>query len=127
MKLKDRDFTVRQRSFTFPEPVESDSVIWPRARDLLHDLRGARRIGARLIGVGLSNLVDRDRPTQMGLFPDAPHVETDRDRTLHRTVDALRDRFGAGAVLPGRIVPEREGDGAAAPDEESMDGREYDP
>ena len=33
--------------------------------------------------------------------------ETDRDRTLARTVDELRSRFGRDAVLPGRIVHTR--------------------
>ena len=126
VKLKDRDFTVRQRSFTFPDAVEADSVLFPHARDLLHDLRRARRIGARLIGVGLSNLVDRDMPAQMGLFPDAPHAETEKDRTLHRTVDQLRERFGHQAVLPGRIVPGSGRDGSGAFEEPAMDGREAD-
>ncbi len=127
VKLKDRDFTVRQRSFTFPEAIESDTHLYARARELLGDLRRARRIGARLIGVGLSNLVERDRPSQMGLFPDAEDVESDRDRALNRTVDQLRDRFGKEAVLPGAIVPEREVDGSRGRlEERAMDGREVD-
>jgi hypothetical protein len=62
----------------------------------------------RLLGVGLSNLVADEVPTQLALFEEGAHAhpdaETDRDRAIARTVDELRARFGRDAVLPGRIV-----------------------
>ncbi|MEQ9568747.1 MAG: DNA polymerase IV [Longimicrobiales bacterium] len=122
VKLRDADFTTRQRAHTFPEPVEAEAVIFPAARRLLADLRRRRRTGARLLGVGLSNLTDRDTPRQLALFTDdraAPDdLETDRDRRIARTVDELRSRFGRDAVLPGRIV-----DGGLRP-RRSTDGRD---
>ncbi|UCC23796.1 MAG: DNA polymerase IV [Gemmatimonadales bacterium] len=105
VKLRDADFTTRQRSHTFPEPVESDGVVFPVARELLHDLRRRRRAGARLLGVGLSNLTRDHGPAQLALFEErAPH-ETDRTRALNQAVDGLRGRFGHDAVLPAGIVP----------------------
>ena len=122
VKVRDSDFTTRQRAHTFPEAVESESVIFPAARTLLADLRKRRRTGVRLLGVGLSNLSDRDAPRQLALFDDAvdspDDLETDRDRRIARTVDALRTRFGRDAVLPGRIV-----DGGMRP-RHSTDGRD---
>lgn len=131
VKLKDRDFRVRQRSFTFPNAVESDRVLYPKARELLGDLRRARRIGARLIGVGLGNLVDRDQPVQMGMFAETDVEESEKDRTLLRAVDGLRDRFGGSAVLPGGILPrpgekrDREERGPVGKPS-SLDGRDTD-
>ncbi|HEX7240224.1 MAG TPA: hypothetical protein VF263_08170, partial [Longimicrobiaceae bacterium] len=40
---------------------------------------------------------------QMQLF-EAPLAETERDRSLSRAADAIRARFGEGALRPGRIV-----------------------
>jgi DNA polymerase-4 len=106
VKIRDSDFKTRQRAHTFPEAVESESVLYPTARDLLGDLRRRRRTGARLLGVGLTNFSERDASRQLALFdqPDDPERESERDRLLAHTVDRLRSRFGRDAVLPGRIV-----------------------
>ena len=77
------------------------------ALPLLRELRQRRRTPVRLLGVGLSGLIERDTPAQLGLFPGSDPVESDRDRMLARVVDDLRDRFGRSAVLPGRVL-ERE-------------------
>ncbi len=118
VKLRDGDFTTRSRSHTFPEPVELDSTLFPVARELLADLRRQRRTGARLIGVGLSNLAERDDGRQLALFDGGETFESERLRDLHRTMDGVRDRFGPDALLPGRIVGDREG--------RSLDGRDVD-
>jgi DNA polymerase-4 len=108
VKLRDSDFKTRQHSRTMPEAVESDSAVYEVSRDLLHELRDARRTPARLLGVGLTGLVDADAASQLGLFPDADDgPEKARDRRVSRAVDHLRDRFGDGAVLPGRILDGR--------------------
>jgi len=118
VKLRDGDFTTRSRSHTFPEPVELESTLFPVARELLGELRRQRRTGARLIGIGLGNLVDRDAGGQMVLFEDRESFESERLRDLHRTLDGVRDRFGGDALMPGRIVGDREG--------RSLDGRDVD-
>jgi DNA polymerase-4 len=113
VKLRDGDFTTRQRSHTFPASVESDGVIFPVARELLHDLRRQRRTGARLLGVGLSNLTRSHGPGQLALFEEESPHETERTRALNEAVDGLRGRFGHDAVLPAGIVrphPERDKD-----------------
>ena len=118
VKLRDNDFTTRQRSQTFPEPVESDRVVYPVARTLLLELRDRRRRPTRLIGVGLSNLLEGPAPRQMALFESREPHETEADRALNRAVDGLRSRFGRDAVLPGGMVNTRE--------ESARDGREHD-
>ena len=108
VKLRDGDFTTRQAGHTLPDPIETDHAVYAVALPLLRELRQRRRTGVRLLGVGLSGLIERDdaeeAESQLGLFP-APHpLESDRDRALARVVDDLRDRFGRGAVLPGRVL-----------------------
>lgn len=115
VKIRDADFVTRQASRTLAEGVESDRAITQVARALLARLRRARRVGVRLLGVNLANFEGEEGPPredQLGLFgaevaaakPAEPPVETDRDRTLSRTVDALRKRFGEKAVLPGTLL-----------------------
>lgn len=108
VKLRTPDFTTRQRAHTFPDPVESETAVFAVARELLRDLRGdarRRHNAARLLGVGLTNLSERDAPDQLALFAEAGRSETDRDRALARTVDRVRARFGHDAIVPGRIAP----------------------
>lgn len=106
VKLRASDFKTRQRAHTFSEPVESEGALYPAARRLLGELLGQRRMGVRLLGVGLSNFSNEASSTQLVLFeqPADEPAETERDRTLAQTVDRLRSRFGRDAVLPGRIV-----------------------
>lgn len=105
VKLRDHDFTTRQHARTVPEPIESNAAIVDVARVLLAELRGQRRVAARLIGVGLTGLVSAGQAHQLGLFEtEAVAGETERDRSLSRVVDRLADRFGEGAVVPGRLV-----------------------
>jgi impB/mucB/samB family C-terminal domain len=112
VKLKDADFRLRAASRTLEAPVVADRVILLVARELLYKLRRTRRTPARLLGVGLSGLADGDEQEQLSLFgegapmadlPAAVH-ETPRDRALAGAVDTLRARFGADAIVPGRLA-----------------------
>jgi len=103
VRIRDADFTDRQASRTLPAPVLSDRAILSTARDLLARLRAARPVPARLLSVGLTQLVREGTPDQLTLFEaSGPGPETERDRTLSRIVDRLRDRFGPDAAGWGR-------------------------
>jgi DNA polymerase-4 len=102
VKLRDSDFKTRTRAKTLPEPVESNAAIHEVAKVLLHELREHRRTPARLLGVGLTGLSEGENREQLGLFAAEPAGgETERDRSVSRVVDQLRDRFGREAVQPG--------------------------
>ncbi|MGI9075882.1 MAG: Y-family DNA polymerase [Gemmatimonadaceae bacterium] len=105
VRIRDYDFKTRQASRTLTEAVVSDRVIFATARELLAKLRRARRVRARLLGVALSSLARSEGGRQLALFErkGEPSAETDRDRALARSVDAVRDRFGAGAIVPGGL------------------------
>lgn len=108
VKLRDHDFRTRTRSRTLPEPVESNAAVHEIALGLMRELRALRRAPARLLGVGLSGLVDREEAHQLGLFNEPVAGETERDRSVSRVVDELRSRFGRQAVQPGRMLEDKE-------------------
>ncbi len=96
VKLRDADFTTRQASRTLPAPVLTDAAVYAVARTLLAKLRDARRVPARLIGVALSQLERPGAEAQLALLETERTAgpETERDRTLARAIDAVRERFG---------------------------------
>lgn len=65
LKLKMADFSQRTRSFTAKRASDSPEVISKIAIDLLRAEASTERI--RLIGVGASNLISKDRPQQLEL------------------------------------------------------------
>jgi DNA polymerase IV len=103
VKLRDWDFTTRQAGRTLPEAVLSDRVIGEVARELLAKLRATRRVPARLVGVALSGLVRADADPQLSLLTEpSGGVETERDRTIARIMDDVRERFGPDALRRGQ-------------------------
>jgi DNA polymerase-4 len=105
VKLRDFDFRTRQASRTLDEAISSDRAVLPVARQLLRRLREERRTGARLLGVGFTQLSPGDRAVQLGLFPGTTAAaETERDRTVARTVDRIQERFGSQAIRPARLA-----------------------
>lgn len=116
VKLRDHDFKTRQHSLTLPEPIESNAAITDVARGLLQELRAQRRCPARLIGVGLTSLARAGDSEQLAFFDEAASYESERDRTVSRTVDELADRFGYGAVVTGRMVEDAPGRGPRSED-----------
>jgi len=104
VKLRDFDYKTRQAGSTQPEGVETDRAIFAVAASLLHGLRHRRRAPARLLGVGVSNLVRQVPAEQLEFFEGEAKLETERDRTIARAVDRIRDRYGREAVRPARVL-----------------------
>lgn len=130
VKMRDADFTTRQASRTLDVAVDTERAVAAVAGPLFARLRRTRRVGVRLLGVTLSGLSSASAPQQLALF-DAPvaappppigprvagtpasaavaskpsqPVETERDRELSRTLDRIRAKFGAGAIVPGSMI-----------------------
>lgn len=106
LKLRDHDFNTRSAAKSLAAPVISDRVILTTARSLLAKLRKARRVPARLLGVALTGLEEADVDTQLSLFASdtTSPVESQRDRALAHAIDAVREKFGKDAVIPGRLA-----------------------
>lgn len=105
VKLRDFDFRTRQASRTLDTAVSTDRAVLPVARALLQRLREERRTGARLLGVGFTQLSPGELPVQLGLFPEATvSPESARDRAVARTVDRIQERFGSQAIRPALLA-----------------------
>ncbi len=106
VKIRDNDFQTRSARRTLVEPVVADRVMLRVARELLAKLRSGRRVPARLIGVALSSLGQDPEADQLKLFETASNTdsETERDRTLARAVDRVRERFGPRSILPASLA-----------------------
>jgi DNA polymerase-4 len=94
VRLRYSDWADEEQSLSFP-PTAYDQDLQPLARKLLWKLY-ARRVTVRFLGVQFSNFqVDEG---QLELFTD---------QTLERftrAVDAIRDKFGHGAIVAGRAI-----------------------
>ena len=108
VKLRDHDYRTRQAGSTQPEGVETDRAIFAVAVSLLHSLRHRRRTPSRLLGVGVSNLVRQVPAEQLDFFGGETALETERDRTIARAVDRIRDRYGREALRPARVLDGQE-------------------
>lgn len=106
VRIRDHDFRTRQASRTLDAPVISDRVILEVSRRLLSKLRQARRVPARLLGVGLSSLTVDATADQLTLFErrDSDVAETDRDRIIARTIDRVRAKFGEKGIFPAGLA-----------------------
>ena len=100
LKLKTAGFHSISRRRTLPGPTQTGKVLFAAAREMLApELRAGP---FRLIGAGLSDFVDAAEG--LDLFADTER----RARKSESAIDALRGRFGAGAVVTGRAL---KGDG----------------
>jgi len=96
LKLRRTDFRIVTRRTTMPEPVQTARALFAIGRDLLKPELGRPY---RLIGIGLADIQDaEDMPPAL--------FDTGEARTLktETTIDALREKFGAGAVVAGRAL-----------------------
>ena len=95
LKLKRSDFTLVTRRATLDQPTDDGQQIYRATAELL--AREAPR-PTRLTGVSAQNLVPA-AAAQLDLYAPAPSTT----RALNRALDAITDRFGAGAVTTGDL------------------------
>lgn len=104
LRMRFDDFGRATRSHTLPEATDRGAVILDAARTLLATARPLiHERGLTLIGVALTNLDDADS-MQLSL-----PLEHRAESTLDSTLDALRDRFGSGAVTRAALLHRGEG------------------
>jgi len=103
LKLRWLDFTTLSRSRTLDRPFQATHVILETARELLDETVAVEGFHpVRLIGLGVTNLVDD--AMQLGLGDVAPAGGTPevlRDERLDHVLDDLRSRFGDRSVTRG--------------------------
>jgi len=100
IKLRYTDFQTLTRSKTIKQ-TDDDKIIFETAWDLMKKAR-TRRVGVRLIGVGVTNFSPLTE--QEYLFED---YEIKRKKML-RAVTKVRDKFGYESLMFGRTQENKE-------------------
>ncbi|MBJ7347146.1 MAG: DNA polymerase IV [Thermoleophilaceae bacterium] len=103
LSLRFGDFSRATRSHTLTKATVQTPRLLHTARELLAAaLPQIERGGITLIGVSLDNLEDSE--VQMELSPQA-----EEDGQIDTVVDAVRDRYGVGAIKRGVLIGADEG------------------
>jgi len=95
IKIKHDDFKQFTRSNTISTPTQSSETIYKEARKLLDAYPMKKQV--RLVGVGVSGLVSKSAPTQLGLFEE-PEEEDERWEKVDKALDSISQKFGKSAV-----------------------------
>lgn len=96
VKIRFGDFQTITRSTTLHAPTDRTDLICAEACDLFDAWTATGFQPVRLIGVGISQFTDEAE--QLNLFTQRTD---DRSRRLDATTDAIRNKFGSGAVHRG--------------------------
>jgi DNA polymerase-4 len=109
LKVRFGDFETKTRARTLSEATDLTAVVIETARALLAGFSVER--GIRLLGVSLSQLERADNVQQAFGFDDADAAAAQRGEqraALDRATDAVRARFGDGAVRPAVLLDREE-------------------
>ncbi|MBL4930146.1 DNA polymerase IV [Fuscibacter oryzae] len=99
LKLKRGDFQLVTRRHSLPDPTQLTDRIYRAAKELF-DHAGV--VGPfRLIGVGISDLAPE---AAADLSRDLLDPDAGQRAKAERATDAIRARFGAGAIIKGRSL-----------------------
>ncbi|GJL97190.1 MAG: DNA polymerase IV [Hyphobacterium sp.] len=97
LKLRTSKFKIVTRRRSLPDPTQLADTLFRVGRELLHPEVDGRKF--RLIGIGVSNLVDGNTDVLDLLDPEAP-----RRAAAERAMDKARAKFGDDAVIKGRAL-----------------------
>ena len=101
LKLRFADFRTITRGRTLPAATDTDTDLHEVAAELLARLQ-LGRTPVRLVGVTVSNLQRAGAPVQLRLGPERPGWEA-----AVRAADAVRARFGDGAIDLASLAGDR--------------------
>ena len=99
LKLKRGDFQLLTRRHALPDPTQLTDRIYRAAKEL-YDNAGLKG-PFRLIGVGISDLAPKSAADLSGDLLDPQAGQRAR---AERATDAIRAKFGAGAIIKGRSL-----------------------
>jgi len=98
LKLRYGDFTTLSRSLTLPKTTDSDQAIFESGLKLLNKMPGREKKPIRLIGIGVSKLVEAEKQLDM-LDSSAERLEK-----LERAVDRIRRKYGFASIQTGQTL-----------------------
>jgi DNA polymerase-4 len=98
LKLRYADFTTITRRQTLSQTTDSDQAIFDTGQGLLNrELSGESR-AVRLIGIGVSELVEAGRQLDM------LDTSAQRQEQLNKAIDRIRKKYGFTAIQTGRTL-----------------------
>ena len=103
LKVRYPDFTQVTRSATLASPTDQGLHIYETAMGLLGKTEVAKR-GARLLGVGVSNLRPRHLSEQLSFF-DSQKVRLERST---QAVDRIWDKYGFDAIKRASLLQKKD-------------------
>jgi DNA polymerase-4 len=98
MKLRYADFTTITRQFTLSQAGDTDHTIFDTGLKLLKKELSSKKQAVRLIGIGVSNLVETSRQLEM-MGSSARRLEK-----LNTTIDHIRQKYGFTAIQTGQTL-----------------------
>ena len=101
VKYRYPDFETHTRASTLNSAFDDDETLYTAARDLIAGSAEMQH-GIRLIGVGVSQLVETDK-MQLQLFQEATAEQADTDRR-HKAVDQLRKKYGFDSMVSAQSI-----------------------
>ncbi len=99
LKLRYADFTTITRRRTLRQASDTDQTIFNTGFQLLKEAISQEKQPIRLIGIGVSNLVESGK--QLNLLD----TSAQRLERLDRAIDRIRKKYGFTAIQTGRTLP----------------------
>ena len=101
LKVKYHDFKQITRSSTINEHITDSKRIYDEVLQLLLKT-DAGEIPLRLLGISISGLRMESTSGQQPLFPGMQ--TTEKRKNINKALDAIQEKFGSTAILPGRLL-----------------------
>jgi DNA polymerase IV len=98
IKVRYADFTTVSRQHALKESASGDDVIFDTGIKLLEASLAQEKQAVRLIGIGVSNLVESGQ--QLSLL----NPQGMRANQLDKAIDRIRDRYGFTSIQTGRTL-----------------------
>ena len=98
LKLRYADFTTITRRQTLPQAFDSDQTIFDTGVRLLNRALSGEKRALRLIGIGVSGLLEAGKQLDM------LDASARRQEPLNRAIDRIRKKYGFTAIQTGRTL-----------------------
>ncbi|OGO05928.1 MAG: DNA polymerase IV [Chloroflexi bacterium RBG_13_56_8b] len=98
LKLRYGDFTTITRRRTLSQSTDSDQTIFETGQGLLKRALTGEKRAVRLIGIGVSELVEAGRQLDM------MDGSAQRQEQLNKAIDRIRKKYGFTAIQTGRTL-----------------------
>jgi DNA polymerase-4 len=98
LKLRYADFTTITRRLTLTQTTDSDQVIFDSGVKLLNRALAGAKQPVRLIGIGVSELVETGG--QLDMLDSSAR----RQESLNKAIDRIRKKYGFTAIQTGRTL-----------------------